>query len=322
MTKPYKKPKVLKRKNVKRRTGAKAQSTQILALTKSLSSLTKENYENIRTSWRMLRKNIGGTFSTIPTAYVCPLPYAVCDPLGTGPTTGPRFFADNNMNGPQTQYNKRLVFGYSNQAVNASKIYHTGGRLRYQIETNEPSYSRLTLAVIKPKKKEADQLTEDRNLKNFAAASYAGSAANLQTDLDFTSFAPPAPAGVPTTNETTFGAEINTKYWSVVSRREIALCHPNATSIEQTAKSGNTNPLNNSLVATGTIRLPAGGVIENTEISTTTIDDKSSPAMEVNLIDQRNENSCYLVIIHNDGTADGQSIKLSAICTDYYKAVV
>ena len=60
---PYKrKPRVLKRKNIKRRTGARAQSKQIVALSKQVSSLTKSQYETVQgTPCRIVPKRSDGT---------------------------------------------------------------------------------------------------------------------------------------------------------------------------------------------------------------------------------------------------------------------
>jgi len=324
----FKKPRVLKRKNIKRRTGAKAQSTQIMALTKQVSSMTKENYERIRTSWRMLRKPLGYATSATATSFICPIPYVMCDPLGTAPTAANKYWADNNMPIPvpgqtvQTFYQKRLVFGYSDQAANTNRIYHTGASLRYQLETNEPSYSKINLFLIKCKKKQADQLTIDRQLNGTAAGSFPGSGGNLALDVDYTTYAPSAPAGIPATNETIFGAELNSKYYTVLWKRECCLSHPNGTSIEQTVRTSNTNPANNAVVCSGKIKIPGQGVIKNVSRLTQQTDNKSAPAMESSLLDQRNEDCLYLVAIHNDATSDGQSVKLSLVCTDYYNAVV
>jgi len=321
-----KKPKVLKRKNIKRKTSAGAQAKQIAALSTQVALIQKENYEKVRTSWRMLRKPIGFATSLTATAFMCPIPYSMCDPLGTQPVSSNKYWADNNMpiagSGLQERYEKRMVFGYSPQATNTNKVYHTGGKLRWQIETNEPSYTKVSLFLIRPKKNQADQLTVDRRLDGAAAGSYPGSAGFLTTDVDFTTYAPSAPGGVPATNETTFGAEINRKFFDVLYKREIALSHPGASSIQNTTQANNTSPANNALVASGSITIPAGGVILNTGSGTQTVDDRSAPAFESSFLDQRNEQGLYLVAIHNDSTADTQSVKLSLICTDYYNAVV
>ena len=72
------KPKTLNKKSIKRRTGAKAQSKQIMSLSKQVSSLIKTQYETVCTVWN--RNNlsvdslIGGT-----TAYICPLPKSMCN---------------------------------------------------------------------------------------------------------------------------------------------------------------------------------------------------------------------------------------------------
>lgn len=72
---PKRKARVLKRKNIKRRTGDKAQSRQIMALSKQVSSLTKRSYVSVTTRW--IRDNLSVDKIVAPTesfAYVCPLP--------------------------------------------------------------------------------------------------------------------------------------------------------------------------------------------------------------------------------------------------------
>ena len=70
---PYKrKPRVLKRKNVKRKTGAKAQSKQIIALSKQIGSLTKSNYETVQTVWSRNNLSVDRTIGGV-NAYVCPI---------------------------------------------------------------------------------------------------------------------------------------------------------------------------------------------------------------------------------------------------------
>ncbi len=78
---PFRKRSVLKRKNIRRRTGAKAQSKQISALTSKVNKITRQQYETVQTVWN--RNNlsvddlIGGT-----TAYICPLPKSMCNCFG------------------------------------------------------------------------------------------------------------------------------------------------------------------------------------------------------------------------------------------------
>lgn len=315
------KPKVLKRKNIRRRTGARSQSKQILALTRSVSKITKENFERIRTCWQINEKAVGSALTGI-TSYICPIPYAPMDPLGTSPVQSQQFWADNNMptgTVGQTFFKKRLVFGYSEAAANAGKIYHTGGILRYQILTTEPSYTKLTLALVKPKKLQADQISADRNLKAIASGSYPGSGSFLVKDTDFTSYEPPGSLST----STTFGCEINTKYWTVIKKREIAMSGPVVfTAANLVRVTPITNPKNTSLVATGSFRLPAGGMIKNVSQGTQSVDNKSSPALENGYLDSRNEDCCYLVALHNDSVIDGQTVTISAVVNDYYKAVV
>lgn len=309
------KPKALRK--VMRKTGARQQAKQIATLSRQLTAMNREQTEMIRTSWQRNNLPIGNT-GPIFSPYVCPLPYALCDPLGTSPVVAAQRFADNRQNASQQFFTKRLVFGYSEAAANAGKIYHTGGRLRYQITTTEPSYTKITLALVKPKKHQADQLVVDRGLKGIAAATAPGSASQLYDDIDFTTH-----SGAGGSNSTWFGAEVNRKYWSVLYRREVALTHPGANNTTPNqATPANTAPKNNALVATGSIKLPASGIIKAVGSETQTIPAAQTPAMEQQYVDQRNEDSVYLVAILNDTTLDTEAVSMGFVVTDYYKAVV
>lgn len=325
---PVRKPRVLRTRNIKRRTGARSQAKQITALSRAVTKINKEQTERIRTVWQIDKKSVGTAASNTATAYLCPIPYALMDPLGTSPLVQARYWSDNNMPSVtgQTYFQKRLVFGYSDAAKNANKIYHTGGRLRYQIITSEPSFTKLTMFLVKPKAKQADQLVVDRQLKGATAATvappvpagYTGSSAHMYPDVDYTTYTPGA-----ATQDTVFGAEMNRKYWDVIYKREIALTHPGATTLVTNTNPANTNPKNNALTASGTIRIPAAGVIINKSSATQLgVQDKSADAMENALLDMRNEQNYTLVVIHNDATADLESVQLSAVINDYYRAVV
>lgn len=309
-----KKPSVLKGRNIKRRTGAKAQGKQISALSKAVTKINKEQLENIRTSWQRESVPLGNV--SIPTPYICPIPYVLCDPLGTSPVVGSQTFTDNTATVSQPVFSKRLVFGYSDAAKNSNKIYHTGGVIRYQIWTSEPSFTKLGLYLIRPKKNIADQLILDRKLKSGAVG---GEDSSLTTDVDYTCH-----DGVGTVGQvsTFFGSEINRKYWTVLHKREIALTHPLASGFSANANANNESPANNALTASGTIRVPAGGIIRNASTLTQTTGAKDATAMECQYLDQNNESGCYLVIIHNDLTVDVQTVDMGMVVNDYYKAVV
>ena len=310
-----KKPKVLKRKNIYKKRGATAQAKQIASLSKQLSSLTKTSYDNVRTSWQ--RNNLPIGTGAIPGAYICPLPYAPCDPLENSPVPAAQRFADNRQIASQQFFTKRIVFGHSQASENSNCMYHTGGRLRYTMYTTEPQYSKITLALVRPKKKQADQLVVDREMKTVGVASAPGGNSRMEVDTDYI-----VHNGAGGNFDTYYGAEINRKYWDVLYSREIALSHPGASNLTPNqATPANTNPKNNALVATGSIKIPAGGVIKAVGYQTQE-DESPITAFEQQYVDQRNENSCYLVAIQNDVQADLQNISLGFIVTDYYKVVV
>lgn len=78
---PFRKPRALKSKNIRRKTGAKAQSKQIASLSKQMTKLTKTQFETVQTVWQRADVSVdslvGGT-----TAYICPLPKAMCNVYG------------------------------------------------------------------------------------------------------------------------------------------------------------------------------------------------------------------------------------------------
>lgn len=316
-TRPTKKPKVLRRKNIKRRIGGRAQSKQIMALSKQVSSLTKRSFNSCATKW--IRNNLtcetvgGGGY-----AYVCPIPYVPCNPTGAATGNVPTVWTDNLSLGAQSTFQKKIIFGISNEAQTSNEIYHTGGKIRYQFLNTEPSLTKLGLFLIRPKKKLADQLIKDRLLKQGSALNPTlGFAGYLDQGLDYE-----VHNGAGGSVNTMYGSQINSKYWDVLYRREITMGHPNATNTGSNVTPGNTRPANNALIATGTIRLPAGGLIKNSSVASQSGLDPAATGWEVGYGDQTNENSCYLVCINNGVTADNQTITLGFMVTDYYKVAV
>lgn len=311
------KPRALRKKNIRRKTGARSQAKQISALSTALTKCCKDNYQNIRTSWYRENLPIGNVILADP--YICPIPYVMCDPTGTSPVVGSSTWTDNVTSATQPTFTKRMVFGYSEAAENSNKIYHTGGILRYQIWTSEPSFTKLGLYLIRPKKKVADQLILDRSFKKSPTlGGPAGSMCSLTNDIDYTVHIGTAGTAV----STFYGSEINRKYWDVLYHREIALTHPQAAGFSANANANNASPANNALTAAGSIKLPAGGLIKNVSTNTQTVAPKTASAFETQYLDQNNERGCYLVGIHNDLIVDAQTLDLGFIVTDYYKALV
>ena len=75
---PIKRKKVLRGKNIKRRTGAKAQSKQILTLSKQVGKLTKTQFETVQTVWNRNDLSVD-SLGAGTTAYICPLPKSMCN---------------------------------------------------------------------------------------------------------------------------------------------------------------------------------------------------------------------------------------------------
>jgi len=317
MPKPNRRFRALKRKNIKRKTGAKAQSKQIMALSKQVSSLTRKSYASVATKW--IRNNLTiEEVSGTGYAYVCPIPYAPCNPEGAATGATPTPFTDNLSLAAQPTYTKKIIFGISQEAQTSNEIWHTGGKIRYQLINSEPSLTKLGLFLIRPKRKLADQLIKDRLLKQGSVLNPTlGFAGFLNQGLDYE-----VHNGTGGSVNTMFGSQINTKYWDVLYKREITMGHANATGFTGNVNPANTNPANNSVMATGSIRLPAGGICKNSAVASQTGLRPEATGWEVEYGDQTNETSCYLVCINNGATVDGQTITLGFMATDYYKVCV
>ena len=118
---PYRKPKVLKSKNIRRKTGAKAQSKQIASLSKQMTKLTKTQFETIQTVWNRNDLSVDSLTSGT-TAYICPLPKSMCNVYGqtTLQTQGAPDqrleWSDNLGIAAQPTYKKGAIFGSSEAA--------------------------------------------------------------------------------------------------------------------------------------------------------------------------------------------------------------
>lgn len=205
---PFRKRSVLKRKNIRRRTGAKAQSKQISALTSKVNKITRQQYETVQTVWN--RNNlsvddlIGGT-----TAYICPLPKSMCNCFGqtTLQTAGEAdqrlSWADNLGIAAQPIYKKIPIFGSSSAARNSPEIMHLGGVLKWRLISEEPSFSTYSIFVVSPKKQQADQLITDRLLKSATTAANPGKNGSLTSGTDYI------------THPDMMGTVFNRKFWNV-----------------------------------------------------------------------------------------------------------
>ncbi len=319
---PYKrKPKVLKRKNIKRRTGAKAQSKQIVALSKQVSSLTKSNYETVQTLWYRNNLSVDSTGpGTI--AYVCPIPKSMCNcfsqtTLNTASASDQRLkWSDNLAIASQQFFQKSPIFGSSEAARNSPEATHMGGTLKWRLQTGEPSFSTYSIFLISPKSRQADQLITDRGLKAATSSGFAGAGGSLTQGTDYI------------THPNLFGTMINKKYFNVHYSRQVNMCHPGSTALQTTAQANNTNPRNNALIQEGSIRLSGGSILKCANNQTLAFDgqpdmgNKPVNASQIGYVDERNEKTQYLVVINNGVAADAQTVNLSLLVKDVYKMVV
>jgi len=315
----YKKKKHLRPKYIKRKTGAKAQSKQIMALSRQVSKLTKHTTTAFNTAWERQSLPID-TFTQTGRAWVCPIPALPCNPYNSGDTGTSRLFSDNLVIASQPSYTKETIFTNPNSIKGCSKIYCNGGTIKWQMSSKEPAYSKITLALIRPKKITADQVTRNRGLKDNTTGAAPGSAARLYPNLDYT---------VHTGNgdgepSTFFGCLWNKRIWDVLYSREVAFSSPKnpdgLTSV--TAPQLNSSPMNNGQIATGTIRLPKYGMCMNKALRSDGDATQAINAIETGFLDSRNERECYLVAVNNGASGDsGETINLAFRVLNYYTAV-
>jgi len=313
-----KKSRALKSKNIRRKTGAKSQSKQIMSLSKQLSSLVKTQFEPIQTIWNRNDLSVDSLLAGT-TAYICPLPKSMCNVYGqtTLQTQGlpdQRIpWSDNLGIAAQPAYTKGAIFGASTAARESPEVHHMGGVLKYRLVSQEPSFSTYSIFVISPKAKQADQLITDRGLKSGATP---GLGASLQEGMDYI------------THPDLMGTVFNRKMWNVHFSRSVNFSHPGSANLSANVNPANTNPNNNAVIAEGTIKLRAGGVIKCFNQQTLDVAGandrgfKAVNASQISYIDEQNEKTQYLVIVNNGISADLETVNLSLLCKDYYKAVV
>lgn len=312
-------------RSIKRRTGARAQSKQILSLSRQLRSVTRKQFAKVHTTWQRNMLSVESLTGGVQ-SYICPIPYAPGNPVGASQPGGQVTWADNLQLAAQPTYTKKAIFGVAREAATSNEIYHTGGNIQWQMQTNEASFSKYYIFLVKPKAALADQLVKDRNLKGVSTTGALGSGAFMQQDLDYVVHEEGLSGG------TVFGAQMNPKYWTVLYRREVTFgrteagggAGPPLQYFNYNAPAGRSGGAQTLINARGTIRLPAGGMIKNASVTSQSGTGNAAQATswEVGYGDQSNESGCYLVIINNGVSLDGDNATLGFIVHDYYKACV
>jgi len=317
-----KKPRVLRRRNIRKRRGGRAQSKQIMALSRQVSSITRKQFAKVHTTWQRNMLSVESLSGGVQ-AYICPIPYVPGNPTGASQPGGLVTWADNLSLAAQPTYSKKAIFGVAREAATSNEIYHTGGNIKWQMQTNEASFSKYYIFLVKPKRSMADQLVKDRNLKGSSGTAAIGSGAFLQQDLDYVVHEEGLTGG------TVFGAQMNPKYWSVLYRREVTFGRTEAGGVASqyfnyNAPSGPNGGAETLINARGTIKLPAGGMIKNASITSQSGSGNAAQATswEVGYGDQENSSGVYLVVINNGVSVDGDNATLGFIAHDYYKACV
>lgn len=312
----YRKRRTLAPKSIKRRTSARSQSKQISALSKRVNRIAKNTYEVVNLYWQ--RDNLPlGTAAATDNAYVCPIPYAPCNYTGTSLVAAAERFADNRQVASQTFFTKRVMWGRSQNADESGTMWHTGSYLRWQMSISEPQLTKVMLALIRPKKYLADQLSVDREFYLEGSANAVGGLGKLVDDVDYH-----VHDGTGGSNNTVFGCRFNPKYWDILYRRQVTLGVSDGNTIQNRAEADISHPANNALTAMGSIKIPAGGICKAAGKETQQVTPSTTPAAEMQYVDQTREKSCFLVAILNDATLDLETVKLGFVVEDRYKVQV
>jgi len=303
-------------KNIRRRTGARAQSKQIATLSRKVSMLTKSQFETFHTNWERINLPIE-TAASPGTPYVCPIPFNAMAPfLGSNGTSEVSQWRDSLAIASQAFFVKTTCFNVSQAAQNTPCLYHKGCVIKYQMACNEPNTTKVWLGVVRPKKATAQQLIADNNL-NSGPVPYGprdGNVAFVQ-GVDFVVNKGSGVSGAP---DTYFGTMVNLKRWDVLYSREHTFGLPYGQGLPQPVVV--TNGANNTCLATGTIKL--NGIGKITSVSQGGAQSVLSNACQLGLVDQEAHTQCYLVAITNGVVTDSETVTLGMNVLDTYKAVV
>lgn len=316
---PISKPKTLRRKNIMKKKGKTSQAKQIYALSRQVNKLARVSTTRFSLSWQKQNQTINVVSpSADDYAYILPIPTNCCDPFNALSTNVDRRWTDNRYAANGIQYGKIPVFQVADEVKTAKRIKHTGSKLRWQLTSTEPSFNRVTVALIRPKKAFADQLVTDRKL---ITGQTPGSEGFLQSTVDYVVHNGAAD-NTGAMSQTIFAPVFDKTKWDIIYRREVGFGHPNAQGISANTSANNTSPLNNALIATGTIYVPpAKNMIRNVSLRVDgTVNVDPPNAIEACILDQSNEDRCYLVVLQNGSRVDGEYLSLATVCQDYYTA--
>ena len=313
-------PRALKKKNIKRRTGARSQPKQIAALSNAVQKLNATQFEPVMLGWQRANATIdlvaGGT-----NAYVLPIPITPNNPtaqLTAVNTTEPLRWSDNRGMSQANYFTKSPIFGISASARSSPEWIHMGSTLKYRLQTNEPTFSTYSVFLVQARSRQADQLISDRRLKGSTATSYPGSASQLNEGSDYI------------THQDVMGTMFNKKYWKVLYHRDINFSVPGVEQVKTSNNDlqGGADTRNNTVLKEGQCKIPAGGSIKcfNTmpykEASSPALGREAPNAIQLGYLDEDTSKTCYLVIVNNGVSADAQVCKLSTLVLDHYRAVV
>ena len=304
-------------KNIRRRTGARAQSKQIASLNRKVSMLTKTNYFTFSTQWERLSLPIEA-LATTGVPYVLPIPANVMDGRqNAGVPTNVSRWRDSLAIASQPYYEKSFIFNYPDVLATVPEVYHKSTIIKYQVTCNEAELTKVFLAVVSPKKGIASQLIADNALDGTSVPfGPTDGNTNFVNGMDYVQQSGGSASGGATT---VFGTLLNLQRWDVHYKREMAFGLPNAGTAATTAENvvpGTTG--NNTRVASGTIRLPGIGRIRSISRGAPQVSNAAN-AITLGLLDQPDHTKRYVVMLSNGVTADGEGVYMGCSVVDTYR---
>ena len=280
---------------------------------KAIRQIKRALYTKCYTKVAPASFNIGNNSTTqfgVPVAYVQPLNPAMEQSTALGK------ICHDNQN-TALKHERIFLWGTTNasNSVNSALPIEAGSgirttycRLNYRLQSTERQMTEVCVAVIKPKRAFADQITKSRQFKlsalNIPPQPPAtltfispGSASTLVPDVDYTLTG----NQTATATSTVFGCKFNPQFWDVKYKRIHRLQAP-----------ATTNPTN-QVGITNTNRAP-NDQFGKISLSYNTYMRASVPALEndtitgfasqAQYIEVPNEHLHYLVVITNDSTAE------------------
>lgn len=292
----YSSKKVAKR--AKKRTGAKAQSKQIVALSKQISKIADISSVPLQLRWQRSNTFIDRLPLTAGESgklskYICPMPVAPNQVGGGGAD-----FADT---GPvalqQLDFKKQKIWVTATDVNQKPRCTHRGGYITYKLSRTNFSLRFYKVMLIRAKTVVADQLSLQRGFQFYSPTAnppiIAGQNSNLVEGYDYIH------NPIITVLDPITGVQMNPQMWDVLYSKTFKFGTNKPFLRPELSPNSLANTIGNTMrtEATGYIKLPAGGAVH--KIWST---DHTQQATNLDYVNQRSEKNVFLVIFAQKGS--------------------